>query len=210
MRINIEDYLHAIDLTFKGKEQKEIFMTYVMLIASIFAFAYLLFWDNSLEEFKRTHETVKNLKQKIAEDKMFLQINPESKISQLSQEIQGINNQIILTKDNNAYIKSKIETISSLIYDERTWGEYLDSISKNAQRYGMKIESFTNKYALTNNSFGHILDITIKSSGSYKNTLLFINSLEQSDLVVDVHNLDIKAGDNLTTNLNISVWGITY
>ena len=210
MKINIEDYLHTIDLAFKDKEEKEILMTYVMLVGIIFAFAYFLFWDSSFAKFTQTHDTVTALQQKINSDKMFLQSNKESRISQLTKEVENINNKIIITKDNNAYIKSKIETISSLIYDERTWGQYLDSISENAQRYNIKIENFTNKYALTNNSFGHILDITIKSSGSYKNTLLFINSLEQSDLVVDVHNLDIAAGDDLTTNLNISVWGITY
>ena len=210
MKINIEDYLHAIDLAFKGKEQKEIYMTYVMVVGVIFAFSYLLFWDSSFEKFQKTHKNVTALKQKIRTDELFLQINPEAKIAQLSKEIEAINNQIIESKDNNAYIKSKIETISSLIYDERTWGEYLDSISRNAQIYHIKIEKFTNSYAPTNSSFGHILDITIRSTGQYKNTLLFINSLEQSELVVDIHDLDIRAQDKLTTDLNISVWGITY
>ncbi len=113
-------------------------------------------------------------------------------------------------KDNNTYIKSKIETISSLIYDERSWGEYLHSISKNAQKYNVKIVNLTNRYSDNNNSFGHILDISVKSSSSYKNALRFINSLEQSDLVVDLHHLDIKAQNKLNSELEISVWGITY
>lgn len=69
---------------------------------------------------------------------------------------------------------------------------------------------FTNEYATNNTSFGHILDITLKTTGEYKNTLKFINSLEQSDLVVDIHDLGIKAEKSLNTDLNISVWGITY
>lgn len=96
------------------------------------------------------------------------------------------------------------------MYDERTWGEYLHSISINAKKYDMKIIDFTNKYALNNQSFGHILDIEVKSTGDYKNTLNFINSLEQSELVVDIHDLDIKAADGLNSDLSISVWGITY
>ena len=47
MKINIEDYLHKIDNAFKGKEQKEIYMTYIMIASAIFAFSYLLFWDSS-------------------------------------------------------------------------------------------------------------------------------------------------------------------
>jgi len=210
IKINIEDYLHTIDSAFSGKTQKDIYITYFMVVAVIFAFAYSLFWDSSLESFERTRTNVVSLNNKINNDERFLQLNPESKILQLDKEIASINRDMILHKDNNSYIKSKIETISSLIYDERTWGEYLDSISKNAQKYNIKISQFSNKYAATGSSFGHILDITISSSANYKNTLRFINSLEKSDLVVDIHDLSIKAQKRLNTDLNISVWGITY
>jgi len=210
IKINIEDYLHAIDTAFSGKTQKDIYMTYIMVFSAIFAFAYLFFWDSSVTEFETTRANVVRLQNQINSDDRFLQSNPESKIIQLDSEIKKINEQMIVHKDNNAYIKSKIETISSLIYDERTWGEYLDSISKNAQRYNVKIKNFANKYANNDKHFGHVLDITISSSGNYKNTLRFINSLEQSDLVVDIHTLSIKAEKKLNADLNISVWGITY
>jgi len=210
MKVNIEDYLHRIDTTFKDKSQKETYMTYIMIVSVIFAFAYLIFWDSSFEKFEQTRANVKNLQIKINTDKRYLQINPESKIVLLAAEINKINNEIITLKDTNSYIKSKIETISSLVYDERTWGEYLDSITKNAQRYDIKLIELTNTYSKTDNSFGHILDITITAIGDYKNTLKFMNSLEQSDLVVDMHNFDIRADQVLNSDLNISVWGIKY
>ena len=210
MKIHIEDYLHRIDLAFKEKTKKDTYMTYVMIAALIFAFSYLLFWDSSFEKFETTRQNVETLSNKINSDKQYLQLNPESVIVNLEAEIVQLNNEIIQMRDTNAYIKSKIETISFLIYDERTWGEYLDSISKNAQKYNMKISNFTNKYALEQSSFGHVLDITVTSSGSYENTLSFINSLEQSDLVVDIHDLNISADKKLISDLNISVWGITY
>ena len=210
MKIQIEDYLHRIDTSFKNKNQKDIYMTYIMVVGVIFAFAYLLFWDSSFEKFEQTRANVKNLQTKINADKIFLQYNPKSKIVQLDREIKKINNEVITLKDINAYIKNKIETISSLIYDERAWGEYLDSITTNAQKYDIKLIDFTNKYAQTESSFGHILDITIQSVGNYKNSLQFINSLEQSDLVVDIHDFRIKADQELATDLNISVWGIRY
>lgn len=210
IKINVEDYLHSIDALFKEKAQKDIYMTYAMIGSVIFAFAYLLFWDGSFESFERTRASVVSLDEKITADKRYLQINPESVIVRLDNEIKTINAEIIVHKENNSYIKSKIETISSLIYDERAWGEYLDSISTNAQKYGVKILNFTNKYSAVDTSFGHILDISVKSSGSYRNTLNFINSLEQSDLVVDIHTLSIKRENKLNSDLNISVWGITY
>ncbi|MEA1982038.1 MAG: hypothetical protein U9N39_00725 [Campylobacterota bacterium] len=210
IKINIEDYLHNLDSVFAGKTKKDIYMTYIMVIGGIFAFAYSLFWDSSVEDFESTRANVVNLDKKIDTDKRFLQLNPESKIVKLDKDIDTINRTMIVHKDNNAYIKTKIEAISSLIYDERTWGEYLDSISRNAQKYNIKIKHFTNKYAAKDNAFGHILDITISASANYKNTLRFINSLEQSELVVDIHDLNIRAQSKLNTDLNISVWGITY
>ncbi len=210
MKVNIEDYLHKIDLAFKEKTQKDIYMTYIMIVSVIFAFAYLLFWDSSFDEFKKTRDNVSVLSTKINMDEQYLKVNPESRITNLESEIRNINSSITKKKDTNAYIKSKIETISSLIYDERAWGEYLDSISHNAQKYNIKLDRFTNKYALDQNAFGHVLDITLTANGSYTNTLHFINSLEQSDLVVDIHSFNIKADKKLITDLNISVWGITY
>ena len=210
MKINIEDYLHKIDSVFKGKEQKEIYMTYGMIVAGIFAFAYLFFWDSSFESFNQTRASVLRFEKKIASDKQYLQRNPETKITQLDREIKRINDNMLMHKKNNAYIKSKIETISSLIYDERAWGQYLDSITTNAQKYHVKINNITNKYAKVGSSFGHILDITVNAEGNFRNTVKFINSLEQSDLVVDIHDFDIKAEDALTSDFKISVWGIKY
>lgn len=210
MKINIEDYLHQIDTYFKEKGKKDANMIYGLTILLIFSFSYLFFWDSSFEDFENTRQNVVLLEKKIKNDKLYLQKNPETKVARLEQEITKINKEMLTHKDNNAYIKSKIETISSLIYDERSWGEYIDSISTNAQRYHIKILKLTNQYAHKNNSFGHILDITVESQGAYKNTLKFINSLEQSELVVDIHDLNIKAKKTLKSDLNISVWGITY
>lgn len=211
MKFNIEDYLHRIDQAFKEKTQKEKQMIYVMVVMSIFAFAYLLFWDSSFEKFESTRNDVQNLQARINADKIYLQRNPEAIVTRLNLEIQNINNKTEQLKKNNQYIKKKIETISALIYDEITWGEYIDSITTNAQKYHIKLDTFTNRYAQEKEAFGHVLDITIASRGSYKNMLKFINSLEQSDLVVDIHNFGISAlKKGVDSNLTISVWGIRY
>lgn len=209
-KINIENYLHAIDKAFEQKAQQEIYMIYLMIFGLIFTLSYFLFWDSSFADFKQTHANVLSYQKKIRSDEQFLNYNPESKIVQLNKEIADINAQLIQSKDNNEYIKSKIEAIASLIYDERTWGEYLDSISNNAQKYHVKLKKLTNTHTKQGGSFGHILDITISATGSYKNTLQFINSLEHSDLVVDIHGISIAAKKTLNTDLNISVWGIRY
>jgi len=210
MKISTEDYLHKIDSFFKNKEQKEIYMTYMMVVAAIFAFAYLLFWDSSFQGFERTQKNVQRLSNQIKNDKQYLQRNPEIKITKLNKEIKQINQKMLMHRKNNAYIKYKIETISFLIYDERAWGEYLDSITTNSQKYKIKLNKLTNKYAQTGSSFGHILDITVVSKGKFNNTLKFINALEQNNLVVDIHDFNLTMKKDLNAEFQISVWGIKY
>ncbi len=210
MKANIEDFLHKIDLAFKDKSQKDTYLSYIMIISVIFAFSYLLFWDVAENDFLEKKQQIETIQAKLNKDKQFLQHNPEAKISKLSNDIKQAKQDLLIYRDYNEYIKTKIEAISSLIYDERAWGEYLHSISINADKYKIKIINFTNKYSSKHQSFGHVLDISLKVTGEYKNILKFINSLEQSELVVDIHTVDIKAQDSLNSDLNISVWGITY
>ena len=132
------------------------------------------------------------------------------KIKQLEDQTKAAEKKMLVFKDSNQYIKMKIEEISSLIYDEQTWGHYLHSISINAKRNNIKILNFTNEYVDNTEAFGHILNISISTRGSYKNTINFINSLEKSELVVDVHDLSLQAQNQIDSQLDISVWGITY
>lgn len=209
LKLSLEEYLQKIDSFFKEKSQKDTYMVYIMIFGVIAALAYP-FYDLSVDEFNDAKQKVANVKSKISIDETYLKANPQVKIDKLNIKIKSLGAELKITKDNNLYIKEKIETISSLIYDEVSWGEYLNSISINAKRYNMKIINFTNKYSDNNESFGHILDITLQVRGGFTSTIKFINALEKSELVVDVHDISIKAEDALNTNLNISVWGITY
>jgi hypothetical protein len=208
--INIEGFLHSIDKAFKDRSKSEVQMIYIMIFGTIFSISYLFFWESSLEKFMTKLDKISSLMHKINSDKLYMKLNPEEKIIKLNNEIIKTNEKVMTLKENNEYIKHKIDTISSLIYNENTWGEYLHSISKNAKDYNIKILNFTNDIASEQSSFGHILDISLKSTGNYLDTLKFINSLEENDLVVDIHHLDIKANEKLYTDLNISVWGIRY
>lgn len=209
-KLMIEETLQRIDNFFKDKSQKDTYMVYAMIVVIFFAVAYP-FYDLSMNEFEAQKKKVQNITAKIDSDKLYLKVNTEAKVAMLVQEIKGLEVELEAQKERNNYIKEKIEAISSLLYDERAWGEYLNSVSVHAKRHNIKIINFANSYAENNESaFGHVLDIALDVKGDYLNTLKFINSLEQSELVVDLHDFSIKAQDSLNTNLDISVWGITY
>ncbi|MDA7817729.1 type 4a pilus biogenesis protein PilO [Sulfurimonas sp.] len=208
-KLMLEDNLHKVDNFFKDKTKKDTYYVYIMVVGIIAGLSYP-FYDLSVDEFMSAKDKVNSVSQKLSTDKIYLKVNPETKIVKIEQDIKRLQTELQINKENNEYIKSKIDTISSLIYDERAWGEYINSISKNAKRNNVKILNFTNKYSTNTEEFGHMLDITLDVKGNYQNTIKFINSLEQSELVVDVHHLNMKAENALNTRLNISVWGITY
>lgn len=209
-KLAIEDTLQRIDNFFKEKPKKDIYMIYIMVAAISFALAYS-FYDTSLNKFNTIKERVDNIEAKINADKLYMQINTQEAVAKLYQDIKNLEKEQSAWQNKNIYIKNKIDAISSLIYNEKTWGEYLNSISLNAKKHDMKVIDFKNTYSKKGEaSFGHVLDISLKVRGDYLNTLNFINSLEQSSLVVDIHDFSIKAQDTLNTDLNISVWGINY
>ena len=210
MKAQIEDFLQSIDYYFKEKSQNDVYVVYLIIFASIVTFSYFMFWESAEAEFNEKRAQVVNIEQKITADELYLQENPMTKITKIENQIKNAELDTIKYKENNQYIKTKIEEISFLIYDEQTWGEYLHSISINAKKHNIKIMHLNNVYAENNTTFGHILDISLKTTGKYQNTINFINSLEESDLVIDLHDLNIEALNKLNSDLNISVWGITY
>ncbi len=206
----IENYLYAIDNAFAKKDEKEILMTYVMIFGGLFALSYLLFWDASEKSFNTAHAKVIKMQKNIATDKNYLTINPESKIASIEAETNNVKSQFSQVQENNEYIKFSIEKISELYYDEESWGQYINSISRHAKAENIKLLELSNSFTDEKEAFGHVLDIIIKANGNYRNMLKFVNKLEQSFLVVDLHDFSLTTNEKLNMDLNISVWGITY
>lgn len=208
MKTHIEDYLYALDQSLGQKSERDKTMIYIMIFISLFAISYLFFWESSEASFKVSHEKALKVQNDLNFDKQYLAANPPERITQIEHETAAIEQQHALYVQYNAYIKEQLEQISSLYYDEKVWGAYLDSVSRYARAYNIKLARFGNTLQTDSSSFGHVLDIAISSEGNYKNSLKFINALEQSFLVVDLHTINIMAGEKLKGDLNISVWGI--
>ena len=209
-KISIEDYLYQIDQAFAEKDQKETYMIYFLIAGGLVFLSYYFLWDGAKLGYDQALKESQNLEKMIAADNTYLMTHPESMIVQIENQTKAIEAKFLEYQDSNAYIKYQIGQISELYYDEQAWGEYVDSIATNAKKYNIKLEELSNSFAHNKDAFGHVLDINVQSHGKFHNLLKYINSLEQSFLVVDVHGLSINAEERLYSDLNISVWGITY
>ncbi len=210
MSAMFEKYLYDIDQSFAEKSDKDVKLIYMMVFVVLVMFSYLVFWESAEKDYQDILVASQKVQEKIAVDKSYLAMHPQSEITNLDQDIVQLNESLVVLKDENVYIKAEIEKIPELFYDEETWGAFIHSISINAKRNKVKLNYFANRLAEDKTKFGHVLNIDIASEGSYKNVVKFINSIEKSKLVVDIHDLEMNASSKVALDLNLSVWGITY
>ena len=208
--MSLEDFLGDIDKSFVEKKQQEIYMTYGMIAAALIAVSYLFLWDPAEQGYNKTLSQTEQVEKKITEDKNFMRYNPENKIFQLKADTAQYKKDFVTVKDQAEYIKYKIEQISSLYYDEQAWGEFIDSIAEVSKKYGLKLKYLSNEFSDDKSTFGHVLDIEVHAKGNFHKTMKFMNALEQSFLVVDIHDVNLTASNEVNSSLKISVWGITY
>lgn len=210
MSAMLEKYLYDIDQSFAQKSEKDVKMIYVMVFVVLVMFSYLVFWDSSEKGYNDIKEASLKVQDKIAKDKQYLLIHPKSEIVRLNQDIAALNKKLVILKGENVYIKTEIEKIPELFYDQVTWGAFIDSIAENAKKHKVKLNFFANRLADDKTKFGHVLNLEIKAEAPYKNMVKFINAIEKSKLVVDLHDIELEATTKLNLDLKLSVWGITY
>ena len=205
-----EKFLYDIDQSFSQKSDKDIKLIYMMIFVVLVTFSYLVFWETSEQGYKDAQAASLAVQDKINADRQYLLMHPEGEIVRLDQQIAELNSKNAALTSENAYIKAAIEKIPELYYDQETWGQFIDSIAEKAKVNKIKLNFFSNRLAMDKTKFGHVLNIEIEAEGRYQNMVTFMNAIEKSKLVVDLHDLDLKAGKNLSLDLNLSVWGITY
>ncbi len=206
----LEKYLYDIDQSFSQKSEKDVKMIYAMVFIVLVMFSYLVFWESSEKGYNDIKAASLKVQDKIAKDKQYLLMHPQSEIVRLDQQIADLNKRLGMLKGENVYIKAEIEKIPELFYDQETWGAFIDSIAENAKKYKVKLNFFANRLASDKTTFGHVLNLEIQAEAPYKNMVKFINAIEKSKLVVDLHDLELTATTKLDLDLRLSVWGITY
>ncbi len=211
----IEDTLENLDNYFEGKKDSEF---YIIIAGILFIFGYLSYGmliPMSEEVLKRDLSTKSSLERAIHGHEQYLKsitVNGDRrfKIKQLQNEIQQVKNDFKDTKELNEYFDYQIQTLSEMLFNEKNWAKFLDSITKQAKKHHVKITLISNKFIDNNKSFGHVLEIGIRCEGSYKNMLAFMNAIEESNLVVDIYHIDLQSGKKITSDMKVSVWGINY
>ncbi|MCF6200610.1 MAG: type 4a pilus biogenesis protein PilO [Hydrogenimonas sp.] len=211
----IEDLLEKLDNYFENKKESEFYLM-VLAIVSVFgliSYSYLI--PITEKELKKDLRIQKDLEKKIRAEESYLAsvtVNGDQrfKIKKLQSEISGLKTRYSDLKEINEYSDYQIQTLSELLFNDKNWAKFLDSIALKAKKNRIDIAMISNKFINNQDSFGHVLEIGVDCEGSYKNMIKFMNEIEESELVVDIYNINLESNRTIKANFKVSVWGINY
>jgi len=210
--------LNRLDEFFEQKSENEKWMMIGMMAVVIGYVSYTFFYPYAEEKYKAAKHQNGVLKKSIIKNKQYLQSitqngDREFYVKKYDKKIKSIDKQITQANDDISFISTNLDELSPLLFNKESWSKFLNSITKQAKKQVVEINYIQNNYVDNNGSFGHVLQIGVGCSGSYKNIVKFVNQLEKSVLVTDIYGSHLYLDRNdtvVSADINISVWGVNH
>ena len=205
-----------IDNNLKVKKSSELSLIFLMVFVTIGFVIYSSVFPVTEKMLKQTKSAHKSIQSKLSQEIAYLNSvtrNGDKNfiVKKMTREVNKQKKLLEETKYANAYVDKKLKELSYLLFNDKNWAKFLDSITFKAQKYGIEIELISNKFFEPNlQEIKQVLTVHINFNGKFRNILKFINELEESELVVDINNLKLKSSDTIDTTLDIAVWGMKY
>ena len=212
----LEDKLEEMDVYFAPKKESEkwLLILGVAGIIGYLAYAYLLPYTEDL--YKKSERSKKSIQKSIVDNNTYLNSitvggDREYYVKKFDNDIVTKKTNIVNLKDKIKFINMNLEKLSDMLFNQKSWSIFLNSITDRAEVHNVDLEYITNHYVGDKGSFGHVLEIGLGCKGEYKNIVMFMNELEQNVLVTDIFKTKFTAdvnGSNVDADIHISVWGI--
>ena len=214
----LEDKLEALDIYFAPKKESEKWGVILGLAGIIGYLAYVLLLPYTEELHKKSVKTKTRLEKSIVDNKTYISSitvggNSDYYVNKYTNDIKNKNIGIVNLKDKIIFIDSNLEKLSDMLFNQKSWSIFLNSITNKASINDVELNYLENKYATSKGSFGHVLEISLGCKGDYKSIIKFMNELEQNVLVTDIFETKLTLdtnSSNIIADINISVWGINH
>ena len=215
--------LDKIDSWFESKgSSANTYLLLALLVAG--GLAYLILSPSSQEYFDKEENRLNKATQQLTEATSSLNSFgplPDGTYSQIKNKelvLKGEEARLNETIDSNQYVDNKLREVSNVTYNRENWAEFLDSLTEMAVKSNVKVFSITSEekdvdpktMALKPQA---MLDVGVVMEGTYHNVLRYINSIEESKMIVDVNKLDINRSSTdgkIGGTIGISIWGVKY
>lgn len=207
-----QNIFEKIDEYFEGKKQTEILLMGVV-VGAVFAFiVYLYAFPISKKYYKTNLNNNKSITTQLRDEESFVRTTKNGNvIGNMENEIRVLTNNLNNAKDTNNYVNKRLRELSYLLFDNKNWAKFLDSISTVAQKYNVKVLKIANAINEPDaKKIEQILNVDVEVSGKYHGIMKFINTLEESMLIVDVYDIELLGKKEIEGKINIAVWGMKY
>jgi len=214
----IEDKLEELDNYFAPKKESEkwLIILGVAGIIAYLAYAYLLPYTE--DKYKKSEISKKNIQKSLSDNNTYLNSitvggDRDYYVKKYDNDIKRKKQRIVTLDKKIKFIDINIYKLSDMLFNQKSWSKFLNSITNRAEVQNVDIRYITNDYIDNKGSFGHVLEVGIGCEGSYKNIIKFMNELEQNTLVTDIYGTKFALDANakqVVADINISVWGINH
>ena len=214
----IEDKLEELDSYFAPKKESEKWLVILGIAGMIAYLAYTYLLPYTEKVYKKSETSKKSIQKSIADNNIYLNSitvggDREFYIKKFDREIVTKKNDIVNLNKKIKFINTNLEKLSGMLFNQKSWSKFLNSITDKAEIQNVDIQYITNKYVDNKGSFGYVLEIGVGCKGEYKGIVKFMNELEQNVLVTDIYGTKFSLDEEsskVTADINISVWGINY
>ncbi len=213
---NNDNIFEKIDNYFDGKKSSEIALVFFLAFAFIAFLSYSYILPITEQKLKYTKRNLKSINKKVQGEKNYLRSvtrrgDERFYIKRSKKELENLKIVLEKTTYTNSYVDNKLKDLSYLLFNNQNWAKFLDSITLLAQKNHVKIKIIENKINKPNlQKIEQILNLKVKFNGNFKNVMKYINSIEESKLVVDIYEMNLKGATGIDGYINIAVWGMKY
>ena len=202
-----------IDTFFQERKKSEKYLIYGTIFAGIVAISYQYLLPAAQKFLKIQKSQKDKIEAKLNIDKSYIQAmtvngDKEYYVKFYRKKIDDEKKKFLHYADKKEYLDQKIKELSYLLYNKKRWASFLNSLTQKAYKNGVEITYISNRFLDITKNFGHVLEVEVGCSGDFKNLISYLNSIEQSDLVVDVYALQMVGANPIQLQFKVSVWGI--
>ena len=215
--INFDNTFDRIDHFFINKKKSETLLIFLLAFVFVGFISYSYVFPMTDSKLKQTTRISEDINKKLLDEKNYLASvsrdgNENYMIEKTKQDIEK--SKVLFEKTHlaNGYVDEKLKQLSYLLFNNKDWANFLNTITQLAQKYAIHIKVIDNKVNEPNiQKIEQILNLKIEFNGDFYNTMKFVNSIEESELVVDIYDFNCTATKkNLEGIMNIAVWGMKY
>jgi len=212
----IANKLEELDKYFLTKSENEKWGMIIVVAGLITFIAYSYFLPYAEDLLKKSEQTKSRLEKNIKTQQTYLQSitkggDRDYYVKKFDADIHNKNNKIVRLNDTILYIDENLLKLSDMLFNQKSWATFLNSITVIAENQKVNLKYIKNKYVDSNGSFGYVLEIELGCDGEFKNLVQFMNELEQNTLVTDIYSSSyVKTEDGISTDIKVSVWGINH